>query len=159
MDGEPDAEILRRFVDGDQAAFEHLFRQLEADVFSWILRIVRDRGLAEDGLVDAFWRAYRGRAHFDPSKSFGAWMRRIATNAALDQLRSASRRRGWTTMDDTRAAQPGPDREMHSAIETAFRRLPPALQVAAVLALVEERPYAALARARRDAYIAYNVCN
>ena len=43
-------------------------------------------------LVEAFWRAYRGRARFDPSRSFGAWMRRIATNCAIDQLKAIRRR-------------------------------------------------------------------
>ena len=147
MAGEPDPDLLRRFVHGDQDAFERLFRQLETEVFSWILRIVRDRGLAEDGLVDAFWRAYRARAQFDPSRSFGAWMRRIATNAALDQLRSATRRRWWTGTAQTPPAQPAPDHEMNSAIEKAFRRLPPELQVVAVLALVEEEPYSEIAGA------------
>src|SRR5436190_21411986 len=95
MPGEPDAEILSRFVQGDQAAFEQLFRQFEADVYRWILRIVRDRSAADDVLVEAFWRAYRGRAQFETGRSFGAWMRRIATNAALDQIRSVGRQRGW----------------------------------------------------------------
>ena len=147
MRGEPDPEILRRFVHGDQAAFEQLFRHFEAEVFSWILRIVRNHSLAEDGLVDAFWRAYRARAQFDPSRSFGAWMRRIATNAALDQLRSASRRGMWRTTNDSLPAPAAPDGEMNNAIATAFRRLAPELQLVAILALVEEQPYAEIAAA------------
>jgi len=88
MPGEPDVaaddrDLLGRFVQGDQAAFERLFRQFEADVYGWIVRIVRDRSAADDVLVEAFWRAYRGRAQFDATRSFGAWMRRIATNVAL----------------------------------------------------------------------------
>jgi RNA polymerase sigma-70 factor (ECF subfamily) len=147
MAGDPDAGVLQRFIHGDEAAFEQLFRGFQNDVFSWILRIVRDRGRAEDALVDAFWRAYRARAQFDPSRSFGAWMRRIATNAALDQLRSASRRRESPHADGVLPAQPPPDRETNSAIAAAFRRLPPELQIVAVLALVEEQPYAEIAAA------------
>ena len=79
-------DLLERFARGDEDAFESLFRQFERDVYAWILRIVRDPSAAEDALVDAFWRAYRAHAHFDPSRSFGAWMRRIATNSALDQV-------------------------------------------------------------------------
>ena len=142
MPAEPDADLLRRFVQGDQAAFEQLFRQFEAEVYRWILRIVRDRSAADDVLVEAFWRAYRGRAQFDATRSFGAWIRRIATNAALDQIRSSKRQRGWLNVDDTLPAPRGPDRETNDAIALAFRRLPPDLQVIAVLALVEEQPYA-----------------
>jgi RNA polymerase sigma-70 factor (ECF subfamily) len=142
MPAEPDADLLSRFVRGDQEAFEHLFRQFDADVYAWIVRIVRDRSAADDVLVEAFWRAYRGRAQFDATRSFGAWIRRIATNAALDQIRSSKRQRGWLNVDDTLPAPRGPDRETNDAIALAFRRLPPDLQVIAVLALVEEQPYA-----------------
>lgn len=142
MPGEPDADLLRRFARGDQTAFERLFRQFEGDVHSWIVRIVRDRSAADDVLVEAFWRAYRGRAQFDVSRSFGAWMRRIATNASLDHIRSAARRRGWQPADDTLPAPRGPDRDTNDALALAFRQLPPALQVVAVLALVEGEPYA-----------------
>ena len=88
MPDELDGELLRRFVQGDQDAFESLFRQFEIEVFPWIVRIVRDASSAEDVLVEAFWRAYRARASFDSSRSFGAWMRTIATNAARDHLRA-----------------------------------------------------------------------
>ena len=86
-----DRELLQRFVQGDEAAFESLFRQFEREVYGWILRIVaRSRGGGGCPALDAFWRAYRSRARFDASRSFGAWMRRIATNAALDQLHLAA---------------------------------------------------------------------
>jgi RNA polymerase sigma-70 factor (ECF subfamily) len=146
MPGEPDAETLSRFVQGDQTAFEQLFRRFESEVYRWILRIVRDRSAADDVLVEAFWRAYRGRAQFDPGRSFGAWMRRIATNAALDELRSA-RRRGWRPVDDTLPAPRGVDRDTNDAIALAFRGLPPNLQAVAALALIEEQPYADIAAA------------
>jgi RNA polymerase sigma factor (sigma-70 family) len=146
MPGEPDAETLSRFLQGDQTAFEQLFRRFESEVYRWILRIVRDRSAADDVLVEAFWRAYRGRAQFDPARSFGAWMRRIATNAALDELRSA-RRRGWQPADDTLPAPRGADRDTNDAIALAFRGLPPDLQAVAALALIEEQPYADIADA------------
>src|SRR6266542_6179097 len=146
MRDEPDVGVLSRFVLGDQAAFEGLFRQFQGDVYRWIMRITRDRGTADDVLVDAFWRAYRGRAQFDPTRSFGAWMRRIATNAALDHLRASQPRRGWLVADDTLPA-PRADRDANDAIALAFRRLPLDLRIVATLALVEEQPYADIADA------------
>ena len=89
MADDSDPDVLRRFVRGDLDAFESLFKRFELDVYRWILRIVRDPATAEDALIEAFWRAYRGRARFDASRSFGAWMRRIATNAARDHLKAA----------------------------------------------------------------------
>jgi RNA polymerase sigma factor (sigma-70 family) len=147
MPDERDGELLRRFVQGDQDAFESLFRQFEIEVFHWILRIVRDASAAEDVLVEAFWRAYRARARFDSSRSFGAWMRRIATNAARDHLRSGRLSAGWITTSDDIAAPTKVDRGLSESVMLAFRRLPPKLQIVATLALIEERPYAEIAEA------------
>ena len=147
MPDELDGELLRRFVQGDQDAFESLFRQFEIEVFHWILRIVRDASAAEDVLVEAFWRAYRARARFDSSRSFGAWMRRIATNAARDHLRSARPRAGWITISDNIEAPACADSGLNESVARAFRKLPPKLQVVATLGLIEERPYAEIADA------------
>jgi RNA polymerase sigma factor (sigma-70 family) len=84
-------ELLERFAAGDLEAFEELFRLHQKQVYAWIVRIVRDSGIAEDLTVETFWRIYRSRARFDPGSSFGAWAYRIATNAALDHLRRARR--------------------------------------------------------------------
>jgi RNA polymerase sigma-70 factor (ECF subfamily) len=141
-------ELLERFARGDVEAFETLFRQLHGDVYGWILRIVRDPGIAEDLTVETFWRMYRARARFDPKQSIGAWARRIATNAALDYLRT---RRPETELPADLPQAPSPDaalqREMREQIRRAFDRLPTKLRVAAVLALVEERPYEEIADA------------
>src|SRR6266849_10182118 len=109
MPDELDSELLRLFVQGDLDAFESLFKQFEVEVYRWILRIVRDPSTAEDVLVEAFWRAYRGRGQFDPSRSFGAWMRRIATNVARDHLRAARPQARLTTTNEEIAAPAGTD--------------------------------------------------
>src|SRR5688500_3957706 len=153
MPDDVDGDLLARFVHGDRDAFERIFRQYEREVYRWIVRIVREPSAAEDALVEAFWRAYRSRARFDPSRTFGAWMRRIATNAALDQVKAAQRR-NWVPLDDVgrvppRESEPmrggpagDPDGAVTDSITRAFRTLPPKLQVVATLALIEERPHA-----------------
>ena len=80
-------ELLKRFRRGDPEAFEALFRQFQAEVYGWIVRIVRDPSAAEDLTIETFWRIHRARGRFDPGASFGAWARRIATNLAIDHLR------------------------------------------------------------------------
>ena len=147
MPNELDGELLRQFVQGDSNAFESLFRQFEADVYQWILRIVRDASSAEDVLVEAFWRAYRARASFDSSRSFGAWMRTIATNAARDHLRALRPRASWVTTTDDVGTPATADYDLNKSVAHAFRKLPPKLQVVATLALIEGRPYAEIADA------------
>jgi RNA polymerase sigma-70 factor (ECF subfamily) len=146
MPREPDAELLARFVHGEPEAFERLYRQYEREVYHWILRIVRDRVAAEDALVEAFWRVHRARARFDASRSFGAWLRRIATNAALDQLRSLRSHAALPVMERD-AVSPRRDEDTRDAILAAFRSLPSAWLVVARLALVEQLPQAEIADA------------
>ncbi|MBZ5497949.1 MAG: sigma-70 family RNA polymerase sigma factor [Acidobacteriia bacterium] len=141
-------ELLERFAADDMDAFETLFRQFQRDVYRWIMRIVRDPAAAEDLTVETFWRIYRSRARFDPKREFGAWARRIASNVALDHLRSAPRE---TELDEGRAADPAPDRAaqqgVREALCRAFRRLPAKLRAVAALALIEEQPQAVIAEA------------
>ena len=158
MQEEPDGALLQRFARGDREAFEALFRQFEREVYRWIVRIVREPAAADDALVEAFWRAFRGHARFDPSRSFGAWMRRIATNVAIDQL-NATRRRMWTEVtvgwvpssaavvrDGPAGAAPAAF-ELRDDIGRAFASLPPRLRVVATLALIEEVPQGEIADA------------
>src|SRR6059036_2745044 len=84
-------ELLERFASGDLEAFEALFRQHQKEVYAWIVRIVRDIGIAEDLTVETFWRIYKARSRFQPQGNFRAWARRIATNAAFDHLRHSHR--------------------------------------------------------------------
>src|SRR5258705_12357442 len=86
---------LERFASGDLVAFESLFREFQGPVYGWVMRIVRDRGAAEELTVETFWRAWNARARFDPSRSFGAWARRIASNLALNHLK----KRGAARLD------------------------------------------------------------
>jgi RNA polymerase sigma factor (sigma-70 family) len=140
-------ELLERFAQGDMNAFEALFRQFQRDVYGWIIRIVRDHGVAEDLTVEAFWRAYRAHARFDPTGNFAGWLRRIATNLALDHLKR-SRREMQLVGDPPDAAEqghPGVQRDMREQIERAFRELSPRLRIVATLALVEEVPYREIA--------------
>src|SRR5262245_37186647 len=146
MADEPEADLLERFVHGDRDAFEALFRRFQADVYRWILRIVGDGSAAEDVLVEAFWRAFRARARFDWSRSFGAWMRRIATNAARDHLRHVRRHRVSVAPVEPVSSGRG-DEGMAELISLAFARLPPRLQVVARLALIEGCPQAEIADA------------
>ena len=133
-------ELLKRFRQGDPEAFEALFRQFQAEVYGWIVRIVRDPSAAEELTVETFWRIHRARGRFDPGRSFGAWARRIATNLAIDHLRQT--RREVALPDDLAeptSADPIVCGELRRQIAIAFRRLPLKLRVAATLSLIEER--------------------
>jgi RNA polymerase sigma factor (sigma-70 family) len=141
-------ELLERFAAGDLEAFEVLFRQHQKEVYAWIVRIVRDSGIAEDLTVETFWRIYKSRSRFRPDGNFRAWARRIATNAALDHLRSA---RHETELPDDLAGAPSEDPavrgERRKQIKEAFHQLPAKYRLVATLALIEEEPYESVSQA------------
>lgn len=141
-------QLLEQFAQGDLAAFEALFRQFQGEAYRWIMRIVRDPVTAEDLTIETFWRIHRACARFDSRRSFGAWARRIATNAALDYLKT--KRPETVELQDfhsSSSANPAVQRDTREQLERAFRRLPAKLQIVAVLALVEEEPYQEIAEA------------
>ena len=141
-------ELLERFAAGDPEAFELLFRQHQREVYAWVVRIVRDTGIAEDLTVETFWRIYKYRARFDPAGNFRAWARRIATNAALDHLRHS--RRETELPEDLSCADvkdPAVSREMRDQLKHAFSQLPAKYRLVATLALIEEEPYSEIAEA------------
>jgi RNA polymerase sigma-70 factor, ECF subfamily len=141
-------QLLERFAAGDLEAFEALFREHQREVYAWVVRIVRDHGIAEDLTVETFWRIYRARARFDPAGNFQRWARRIATNAALDYLRSA---RHEIELPEDLSGPPEPDsavsKETREQIKRAFRQLPSKYRLVATLALIEEEPYDKIAEA------------
>ena len=142
-------ELLERFAAGDCDAFESLFRQYQGEVFRWIMRIVRNRATAEDLTVETFWRMYRAHARFDcAGGNCGGWLRRIATNAAIDHLRRA---RPEASLPEDLPNPPGlgavEQADLHRTIYSALDRLSPRVRVVVLLALVEEEPYEEIARA------------
>ena len=142
-------ELLERFAAGDVEAFESLFRQYQGDVYRWIMRIVRNRAAAEDLTIETFWRMYRAHARFDVAKgNCTGWLRRIATNVALDHLRRA---RPEVSLTEDPPAGTKPDlvdqSELRRSILGAMNRLSPRLRIAVILALVEEEPYDSIAEA------------
>jgi RNA polymerase sigma-70 factor, ECF subfamily len=134
-------ELPERFARGDPDAFELLFRQFQPEVYRWIARLVRDPAAAEDLTIDTFWRIHRARGAFDPRRGFGAWARRIASNAAIDHLRKVHRVALAERLPPPTGGTPSSaQRDVRLRVERAFLQLPPKLRVVVDLALVDGWP-------------------
>ncbi len=161
MTGTPDSEIqllIERARAGDTRAFEDLARREERALYRHALRIVGTTADAEDIVQDALFSAWRSIVSFQ-GLSFRAWLFRIATNRALDQLRSRKRRPELPLEppddDDVTWAEPvapGPDltqlvgdREALAAVETALGSLPAEQRTALLLRDVEGFAYEEIA--------------
>ena len=63
-------------------------------MFGLIVRMVRNRELAEDLSQEVFIKAYRALASYDSSRKFSSWLFKIAHNATIDHLRRNKRHKG-----------------------------------------------------------------
>ena len=142
------SDVLNEFRQGDVAAFETLFRLHQRAVYGWILRIVRNPATAEELTVESFWRIHCACARFQPSRGFEAWAYRIATRAALDWLRTRrSEIELPAELPAPATADPAVTNEIRRKTTLAFQGLPHKLRIAAILAVVEEKPHKEVAMA------------
>jgi RNA polymerase sigma-70 factor, ECF subfamily len=130
-------DVLERFAKGDVDAFEWLFREFHREVHGWIHRLTRDPVVSEDLTAEVFWKIYRAHARFDPTKSFGAWARRIASNAAIDHLRRLPRIQTRVHPRPAHTPDSAGRRDLHVRVERIFLALPAKLRVVAELALID----------------------
>jgi len=72
---------------GDQKAQFELYRLYNAAMYNTTLRIVGDSDDAEDVMQEAFLKAFEKLDTYRGAVSFGAWLKRIVINKALDFLR------------------------------------------------------------------------
>lgn len=89
----PDAALVRRFLQKDVNAFEQLYDKYSRIVYSLVLRIVQQGGLAEEVVQDVFLQVWRHAAQYDAGRGpFLPWLLTMARNRALDTLRLKSER-------------------------------------------------------------------
>lgn len=82
-----DAELIRRCLANDQAAYGQLLARYRRQVLALVWRMVSDREEAQDLAQEAFIRAFRSLHTFDQTRSFPAWLYRITSNLCVDYYR------------------------------------------------------------------------
>ncbi|EKS69432.1 MULTISPECIES: sigma-70 family RNA polymerase sigma factor [Caballeronia] len=81
-------EMLTNVAKGDEQAFAELYRATSARVFGVIVRMIRDRGEAEDLLQEVFATAWRRADTFDPARgSAMTWLVALGRNRTIDRMR------------------------------------------------------------------------
>ena len=86
------AELLRRIGSQDEDAFEALYDRYYAPVLRQIRRIVRSEDQSEDVVQEVFLKVWRKSEQWKGRGSVASWIFRIATNLALNHLKSHRRR-------------------------------------------------------------------
>jgi len=80
-------ELVAKCKIGDSQSYALLYERYARPMFNTSLRIVNNRGDAEDVLQEAFTSAFQYLGDFDYSSTFGAWLKRIVVNRSIDLLR------------------------------------------------------------------------
>lgn len=89
--GLADEQLVTEALGGSQAAYRELVHRYERPLFNLVVRIVRDRELAEDLCQDAFVKAFTHLETYRANQGkFSNWLFKIAHNTALDQLRRSA---------------------------------------------------------------------
>jgi RNA polymerase sigma-70 factor (ECF subfamily) len=115
------ADALARAGRGSQSALSEVYEATSAKLFGICIRILRDRGEAEDALQDIYLNVWRKAASFDAERASPiTWLATLARNRAIDRLRAAGSRR-------------------HEPVELALNVADPAPGAAAMLEAEETR--------------------
>lgn len=106
---EIDDLVLARARRGDGAAFEQIYRRYSRAAYTLALRLCGRPDLAEDVVQEAFMKAIEKLSSYRGDAPFGAWLKRLVANCAIDRLRVERR---W--VDPEFAALPEPQQEAGS---------------------------------------------
>jgi len=81
--------LIRNMQDGDEKAFNEIYRRYSESIFGIIYSIVLDQTIAEEVLQDVFMKIWNKAKDYNQNKGrFFTWVLNIARNAAIDETRS-----------------------------------------------------------------------
>jgi RNA polymerase sigma-70 factor (ECF subfamily) len=101
MSSPSDRELMERVARGGADSFATLYGRYERPLFNFLLRVTRQRALAEDLLQETFTRVWRAAGTWDHARGPArAWMYKIALNAARSELARKVHRAPHVPLDD-----------------------------------------------------------
>ncbi len=131
-----EAELINRIAEGDDSAFDALYKRFSGPLYGMAYRMMNDPKEAEDVLQEGFTYIWRKAGTYDPTRSSPfAWAVMITRNKAIDRLRVRQRieklREKVTTeesfyedKDETSANEPTL-RERGALVRSALQQIPP----------------------------------
>ena len=155
---DPDSDLIRRWKDGEEGAFELLVRRHERRVFGLLMRMMGSREEAEDVAQDTFLSLHRHGRRFRGEARFSTFVYRVAANAALNRRRTLGRSRArieklavrQSAGDDLPYSPRDPEDatagvELSNHVREALQKLSPALRMPVVLYDIEGLAYGEIA--------------
>ncbi len=84
--GGTDEELMLRFIDGDNKAFDELVRRYMDSVISYLYNFTGDYNLSDDIAQESFIRLYRYKDRYDENSKFSPWFYSIVINRAKSAM-------------------------------------------------------------------------
>ena len=100
-----DQELVSLIRQGDDTAFEELFERYQGAIERHLARLTGSEAVAQDLLQEVFLRVWTRSEQWDGRGSFKGWLYKIATNLALNHLRTQRRRREQSLSESETAYQ------------------------------------------------------
>jgi RNA polymerase sigma-70 factor (ECF subfamily) len=130
-------EGLRR---GEVESFERLVRAYQHRIFSIALRMLRDRGEAEEVAQEVFLRVHRSIRDFRGEARLSTWLYAITSRLCLNRLKSPARARraGERALERLANGHPNPGAtversQLEAALHRAIADLPDDQRIVVVL--------------------------
>lgn len=96
-----DTVLCEMCAGGDGRALEELYDRYSRIVMSLAIRMLSDRGSAEELTQEVFFRAWKQASAYKVDRgAFSTWLLSIAHNMAIDELRKRKRRPQKAEVDD-----------------------------------------------------------
>lgn len=143
---------IMRCKRGDRKAQYEIYKQYAKAMYNVALRITADTLEAEDVLQEAFLIAFDKIASYRNEASFGAWLKKIVVNAALNQVRK--RRYQFSEIEDDGNYEDNSTKEtmaeeeinfQAAQIRKAIESLPDGFRIVFTLYLLEGYDHAEIA--------------
>jgi RNA polymerase sigma-70 factor (ECF subfamily) len=146
MDREVELALVARLRDGDPGAFDLVYGEYRARLFSFLARMSRSRDVAEDLAEETWLRLVASGARLKPDTRLGPWLFTVARNLYYSYCRSRaldeSLAGGLIGLWPGGSPQPSPfeeaaGRELEQQVERALANLSAAYREALLLVGVE----------------------
>lgn len=148
-----DLHILKRIAGGDRQALTELYVRYQRPLFSYLLQLTPDYGLAEELLQDTLVAVWKSAWSFEGRSTVLTWLIGVARRQAYNTLRQ--RKLPFVheaELEGLSAAEPEAEdftlaSVARAELVEAFKQLPPVHREVLVLVLVQELSYEETARA------------
>ncbi|GIK61501.1 MAG: sigma-70 family RNA polymerase sigma factor [Ignavibacteriota bacterium] len=140
-----DHSIIRKFLDGDNTAFQILVSRHKEKVRNIIYLTMNNSALVDDIAQDVFITVYRNLKHFRFESQFTTWLYRITVNRCKDYLRKMNVRKIFFPVEDgieiSDYSSPVESNDISKIVMDAISRLPNKLKMPLIMKDIEGFSY------------------